>query len=483
MDGNSIGSVQESIQISDKFSEASIIFNQAILDIADIKTQDEAGPELPPLASVEDVRSVLMARSRPAQSRGDRPAADGTFGKTEYTVVCGDTLRSIAAAHGQSVDDILIANPWLHGRRRVREGMTIALLDDTRLAIAREMATTCDPARLQELVQQEILYATMGSATPEDLLPALKLEMLARRGPCDHCFAAIVEAQSQWAMQLWTGQGRVHAVMDKLRELAALGDRDGLKQEILNMLRDVANSSPTAEAIAARVEILRTYGPQDAVFVEALNEAVSYFNVGQVQEAAAAIADAYAQSGPIRAAELLAQYTASGSVDPLTAARILNAAQPTVAQIISHLGYGDLHEWPGGPEGETRYFHIDLDGKETIFAFLSTTVQSVSRTAAAESSVRQMADLINVQLYTYVARSIAEDKGIILPIEMLKLNGDLQLATMIFIGVKGLASTKLEWARSYANTVRDHADPATAWNDLIKSATAMADHARRAGQA
>jgi hypothetical protein len=226
--------------------------------------------------------------------------------------------------------------------------------------------------------------------------------------------------------------------------------------------------------------MLRTFGPKDAVFVEALAEADSYFNVGQVEQAAAAIADAYAQCGPVKAAELLALYTCADSVDALTASRILDAAQPTVALIISHLGYGDLHEWPGGGvAGETRYFHIDLNGKETIFAHLSTTVQSVSRTAASEASVRSMADQINVQLYTYVARAIAEDKGIILPVEMLKLRNDLYLATMIYVGVTGLSSTKMEWVRSYAHTVREQSAPETAWSDLLKLANALADQARR----
>lgn len=457
------GASQEFSHIVAVFSETSEVFEEAVEEIEDVKSeQDEE--QLPELAQVGDLEEAIIEAT---EQFNFNPASSGTFGKTEYTVLRSQTLASIAEDHGQSVADIIIANPWLAGNTTLEAGTTIAFLDETRLGIAHEMASSSDLAELQELIRQEILYATVTSSTPVDLLPSLQHDFLARRATDDKEFVKLVDEQSNWASQLWQEQGRTHQTMDKLQTIALARDWDALKQEVLSMLRDAAWRSPTSEAIDEQISALLVYGLQDEGFASVVKDAQFYFNYGQVFEAAGAISNSYAYDGPIIASKLLAHNTSSHTFDPLTAARILNAAQPAVAQIISHLGYGEIHLWPGGPAGEPRYFTIDLDGKETIFGYLSTTVQNVSKTAASEGSVVNMADLINNQLFTYVAKAIAEENGAGLSLKMLNRKYELNLATMMFIGFGGLAISRRELMRSLQNTATEVSNPTIAWRDLL----------------
>ncbi|NJM34673.1 MAG: LysM peptidoglycan-binding domain-containing protein [Rhodomicrobium sp.] len=336
-----------------------------------------------------------------SQDDAGRPASDGTYGKSEYTAQSGDTLESVAAAHGQTVADVLIANPGLSESSVLEEGVTVAFFDQTRLGIAREMAAANDPERRDRLVMDEILYATSQSATPDDLLPALQQDMLARR-PEDADFAIAIEEQSAAATDLWRGQGRTHAVMDELNALAHQGDGEALQEIVLEILGTVANTTPTAGAIAGQLDILRQYGPDAPVFAQAVTEMETFFTTEWPEQAADEIAAVYTDEGPVAAAELLADYTSAGNTDPLTAARILNAAKPTVGQIITHLGPGGWHEWPGNPTGVDN-FYIDPVMKETVFNHLSGAADNASRSGEAGAAISEMARLVNEQGFGYMS--------------------------------------------------------------------------------
>ena len=409
---------------------------------------------------------------QPADGSGqDRPAADGTFGKTEYTVASGDTLESVAEDHEQTVADVLLANPGLTESTPLEEGTTVAILDDRRLAIAEEMATTTDPVRLNELVREEMLYATMLSPTPEDLLPAVQGDMLARRTPGDQTFAAIVDEQSEWSTQFWQAQGRTHAVMDPLFALTAAGETAALEQNLLTVFRTVAATSPTPDSIADQKNLLLAYGPQSQAFVDAINRAEAFFTSGWPQQAATEIATAYATEGPVAAARLLATHTQAGQVDPLTAARILNAAQPTVVQMITHLSGPGWQDWPGNPGGDD--FYMDLEGFVTVFDRLNAAADNASRSTEAAASIETMARLINEQDYYAVSQSIEIGSGIVLPLEMLKLSGDPMLADGIFEGIAALKDRIRESVGEFADTALEITEPAALWGGLVEDPDAL----------
>ncbi len=414
------------------------------LEEADARAEQDAAES----DFVEDVEATATTGDTAPPGRPDEPAADGTNGKREYTVVDGDTLEEIAADYGQDVDDLLLANPGLDPDAVLEQGQVIAVYDAGRLDIARAIAATTDPAELSELIRKEILYATVDSSTPRDLLAAVKTELLARRGPDDAQFAALVDQEGGWAIDLWTRQGRTHEVMDQLEALTAAGDSAAIRDEVLAMLRDTAMRSPTTDAIEAKIEILLRYGPQDAVFTDAVAAASEYFNCGQIQEAAAQVAACYATLGPVEAAALLAQLTGPGNFDPLSAARLLFAAGDTISQIISHFAYGDVHAWPGSATG---YFIIDLDGKEDIFGSLSVAVRNASESSESAYAIEHMAGEVNNQLFTYVVNSIIDEKGTELPLEMLRLQQTLDLYMPIRLGLDGLNSRN----RTIANATNE----------------------------
>ncbi len=347
------------------FSDEIQVFSDAVLTAATTSAQPEqALAQDPALANAISGSLTVNSEDYLCETENtDRPASDGTYGKKEYTSVAGDTLLSIATAHGQTVEDLLLANPELSEDMPLAEGTVVAILDSTRLNIAREMASTTDPARLKALINEEILYAAVNSPTPDDLLPALRADLLARRPADDQSFAAIFDAVAASASELWQSQGRTHAVMDQLQALTEQGDSDGLGQALLDLFTNFAWRDPRAGTIDQLRDILVAFGPQNQLFADALNAAYFDFNTGQVLDAAARIAEAYANQGPVVAAQLLAELTSASHADPLTAARILNAAMPTVTQIIAHLGYGDSHEWPGDPSGGVRYFCTDMAAK------------------------------------------------------------------------------------------------------------------------
>jgi hypothetical protein len=331
---------------------------------------------------------------------GDQPASDGTFGKTEYKAGYGDTLGSIAAEHGQTVEDLFLANPSLTADTQIRRGMIIFIFGETRLNLAKAIKAAKSPEEMKGLIQDYIDYASVNSSTPEDLLPAIREDLLALKAPDDIGFAAAVDEVFLAATETWQSQGRSHEVMDRLQQLADAGDTDGLTQSLFDFFKGVATANPNAEAIEAQKKIFEAYGPKGDVFAAALEQAYFDFNTGQVYEAAAAIADSYATSGPIAAADLLAHYTSPEIKDLLTAARIFNAAKPTINLMVSHISFGDAHPWPGNVAGEP-FFRIDFDGKDQILGSITVAMQNVSRSIEAAASIINIAKRIDAAISTY----------------------------------------------------------------------------------
>lgn len=193
------------------------------------------------------------------------------------------------------------------------------------------------------------------------------------------------------------------------------------------------------QATQDRWEQLLAYGRAGGPFAGAVDAAESYFDIGPVMEAAGRIAQVYADLGPVEAARLLARYTSES--DPLTGARILQAAEATISQIITHIGLGEYHDWPGAPGGEPRSFKSDIATKEQIFGFLSAAVERPSQSTEAAEPIGMMARRINEELYRYVVGSMIDGNGLTLPFNMLDLlPEDLVLRMLVYGGVSGLTT-------------------------------------------
>lgn len=426
-------------------------------------------------------------------SRHDMPASDGTFGKREYAATATDTLESIAEQYGQSIDDLLLVNPDLSRDSILQQDQRIAVYDETRLGIAKDIAATTDPQKLKDLVRSELLYATHESSTPDDLLAAIKSDILARRSEGNEQFISIVEDASSWASDLWTRQGRTHAVMDKLQLLVDQGNSDALNKEIFGLLRETAERSPTSKAVNERVETLRHFGPASSFFADAVNSVADFFNVGQVEEAAANIDNTYKTEGAEAAASLLASYTNPSNFDALTSSRLLYATQVTVSQIVTHLGAGDYDDLsqssvsdksdPSRKDGiledlseaiENASISIESAGaieriatdisntvtdyyrnlatKEAIFGDLSEAVENASICPESAEAIECMANAINNQMFTYVATSIMRERGTTLPIEMALLLQNLELDVSVLLGLNGLGAKNANIAALVAST-------------------------------
>jgi hypothetical protein len=250
----------------------------------------------------------------------------------------------------------------------------------------------------------------------------------------------------------WFGEGGAHAVKDELSALAGQGDGVGLQDAILEILGVAANANPSAEAVDRQIYSLRQYGPDTPIFTQALSEAETFFTTEWPEQAADEIAHVYADEGPVAAAELLADYTAAGNTDPLTAARILNAAEATIERIVGHLGDGGAHEWPGNTAGAEN-FDIDPAMKETVFGHLSAAADNASRSGEAGAAIPEMARLINEQGFASVSGPIADGKGAVLSLEMLSQSRDPALASAITAGIEGLKARIRESARELADMV------------------------------
>jgi Mg2+ and Co2+ transporter CorA len=407
---NTAHEVSEFTNVIDNFVDDLESISETIETIEQVLEQEQAEEQEaihnPPSETQEIVEEVIDLMANQALDPayyggcGDQPALDGTFGKTDYKAGYGDTLKSIAAAHGQTVEDLLLINPSLTADTQIRRGMVISIFDETRLNLAKAIKAAESPEELKELIQDYVDYASVASSTPEDLLPAIREDLLALRASDDVGFAAAVDEVFLVATETWQSQGRTHEVMDRLQQLADAGDIDGLKQALFDFFKGVATANPKAEDIEAQKKIFEAYGPEGDVFAAALEQAYFDFNTGQVYEAAAAIADAYATSGPIAAADLLAHYTSPEVNDLLTAARIFNAAKPTINLIVSHISFGDVHPWPGNAAGEP-FFHIDFDGKDQILGSITVAMLNVSGSTEAAAAIINIAKRINAAISTY----------------------------------------------------------------------------------
>ncbi|NJM34672.1 MAG: LysM peptidoglycan-binding domain-containing protein [Rhodomicrobium sp.] len=408
---NDIEMVNKFTDVVDNFSDDLTDISKSVETVKEVKREKEKeeddakrNPKSETQRIVENVIEVKADNTFDLQNDakyGDMPASDGTFGKTDYRVKWGDTLESIAAEHDQTVEDLLLANPSLTVDTDIRSGMIIEILDATRIKLSKSIRDAKDRDELKKHVKDYIDYAAADSSTPEDLLPAIREDLLALREAGDAEFTAVLDEEFQTATETWQSQGRTHEVMDRLNQLADAGDIDGLKQTLFDFFKGVARANPDADAIEAQKEIFMAYGPESDVFAEALEQAYFDFNIGQVYEAAAAIADAYAASGPIVAAELLAHYTSPEINDLLTAARIFNAAQPTTNLILFHIAYGDVHPWPGNTSGEPN-FSIDFDGKDQILGFISDAIANVSGSVEAAAAIVNVTRRIVLMISTYI---------------------------------------------------------------------------------
>ena len=404
------------------FSDEIQVFSDAVLTAATTSAQPEqALAQDPALANAISGSLTVNSEDYLCETENtDRPASDGTYGKKEYTSVAGDTLLSIATAHGQTVEDLLLANPELSEDMPLAEGTVVAILDSTRLNIAREMASTTDPARLKALINEEILYAAVNSPTPDDLLPALRADLLARRPAGDQSFAAIFDAVAASASELWQSQGRTHAVMDQLQALTEQGDLDGLGQALLEPFTNFAWRDPRAGTIDQLRDILVAFGPQNQLFANALNAAYFDFNTGQVLDAAATDRRGLCQSGagrcspaPGRADLCVSCRSAHRRAHPQRrdAGRYVIIAQLAMATAMNG------RESSGG----VRYFGTDMAAK-AIFGYLSQTATNVSMSPELASDLKTMAELINAAQFIYVVNSILHGDGFTLPVEMLNLS-------------------------------------------------------------
>lgn len=210
------------------------------------------------------------------------------------------------------------------------------------------------------------------------------------------------------SMDLRRVQAGSQDVMARLRALTEQGDKRGLQREVFGILRDTARRSPTSRAVDEQVKFLRRNGPQDRVFLDAVETAADYFNRGQIRDAADNIAKTYATKGPLAAAQLLAWYTDPSRCDPLTASRILEAAQDTISKIIKHLGAQDLDLSPGD---DLNLIHAvnDLGTKEAILANLSRATLNAILSPEAVDVIRRIRREINAQIMTYAVNTSTTD--------------------------------------------------------------------------
>jgi len=409
--------------------------------------------------------NAFVLPQAPASGR-DQPPAGGTYGKTDYVAADGDTLASVAAAHGQTVQDLLLANPELDETSLFEAGDTIAILDDVRLANAREIAMSGDAEHLVTCIRQEMLYATGQSATPADLMAAVKADILRLR-PGDAAFAAIVGEQAAWTAQLWKGQGRTHEVMDPLRAMATRGDAAGLQAAVLQLFRTVAASTPAVEAIEGQSEVLLRYGPQSEIFRTAVAQAKIDYLVAWPAQAAQDIADLFAEQGPVAAASLLRAYTQAGDVDPLTAALVLDSAKGTIEEIIVYLDTASCIDASGAG------LATDALDRLTIFGHLSAAADSASRSELAAETVESMARSINEQGYVMVEQAVAQGNGVTLALEVIRQSQDPDtqalLAYSVLDGIDAFKAHLRASASILADTGLQASEPALLWGSLLKS--------------
>ena len=187
-----------------------------------------------------------------------------------------------------------------------------------------------------------------------------------REAGAPHEFEQALAAQKAEPANFQKVQNSNQNGMDRLRVLTERRDGKGLRKEIFGILMNTARQSPTSRAVDAQVEFLREHGPDEDVFLDALDDAEEYFNYGQVEEAAENIEETYDEKGAYSAARLLAWYTNESRCDPLTATRILEAAKDTVSKIIDELGTGALRlNLDGAPN--SLYVTSDFGAEDAVF--------------------------------------------------------------------------------------------------------------------
>jgi LysM repeat protein len=144
--------------------------------------------------------------AQPAPARED--LARALSGEVVYTVRANDTPAKIAKLFEVSVDALRAANPALNASRRyLLVGQKIVILNTRRAKIAVEMANARDPEVLRRLAAEDLYYATLGFAMPEDRVEGAEKRMSARR-PGDDVFAGIVRDAGKALKEAWTAEAK-----------------------------------------------------------------------------------------------------------------------------------------------------------------------------------------------------------------------------------------------------------------------------------
>jgi LysM repeat protein len=222
--------------------------------------------------------------AREPTHKGEEPTqqdlAKARDGQVTYTVQPGDNLSAIAARFGLNLADLKAADPKFFppnvNSNLIHAGQKLLVLNKTLSENAVAMAETKDATKLRSLIAFDLRYTTRSLATPGDQLSAQEKILIARR-PNDPAFAALVKDEGQTLTQLWTSQGRTHAIWDPLNKLAADGDRNGLTREIDSQIRNLTATSPTVNAVNDYKNMLLTYGPHNPQFAASVNQAVHKF--------------------------------------------------------------------------------------------------------------------------------------------------------------------------------------------------------------
>lgn len=401
------------------------------------------------------------------------PVSDG--GEVTLQGRAGDTPASIAADYPwMTAKDVLAANPHLKDGK-IKGGETIVIPDSTRLAAIKGQTQArgdLDEADLRALTTEgadydaqtpdgelvapgavklvtgmtdEMLYATRRSAIPGDALAGLSSEMKARR-PGDKAWAAAVDLAAKEAQSTFATQGRTEAVMGPLYDLARAGDPTKFKDHVKKVYGAVAATEPTAAAIEQAKQSLMTYGPQDAGPQLWVEGATQDFLVNDPKAKAAEVQKAYDGGGddsPVSkasaGAKKLAELTDPKTTDPLTAALVLKAAQPTVDKIVGDLGPYDNEKIFSLYASDVSFVKEEGQAASNAYADLSAAAESAARSPEGQPAIERLGgQLKDRNLVSNTGYSLLNQGGVSLSLEIAKQRraaGDADGAAMVENGV------------------------------------------------
>jgi LysM repeat protein len=372
----------------------------------------------------DDVIKAARAGTTDQTSAGKQPPhkdsqptkadlAKARDGQVTYTVQPGDNLTNVATRFGLSLTDIKAADPKFFppggNPNLIFSGEHLLVLNKTLSENAEAMAKTKDPATLKGLIAFDLLYTTRGLQTPGDQLSAQEKILIARRGN-DPAFATLVKGEGQTLTQLWTAQGRTHAIWDPLNKFASKHDWNGLKGEINSQIETLTATSPAVDAVNNYKTMLLTYGSHNPQFTAAVNQAVHKFLVTDPAAAAKEVAQIYNEGGPlagVAASQKLADLTNPQTVNPLTAVLIAQQSSPTILKITAALvtGHGIVNG--AAPPGAFQTYNN-----------LSAVADGIDRSPAGTTVINQMANVLrNADPTRFdVQYAVTHGSGVVLPL-------------------------------------------------------------------